>query len=305
MSHTPYFFSRLAGSTLLLVLVSAATLPAQTTLRWKFQQGQQLNQVIVQDMTMIAKAGQFDIKTNMEQTIDSKWLVTAVDGQGTATIKQNFTRIRMKMDALGQGFEFDSNDPQELQGIGAAVAPLLKALAGAEFNLTMSATGKIDSVEVNDSAVKALQASPVGAQMGGMFSKEGLIKMIKQGSHHFPDGAIKPGESWGIKSDNEIPQIGKMEVLAKLTYVGPEVVEGRKLERINLEVTTAVPEGGNVAIRLKDQTATGTIHFDNVAGRISHSTLEQDMTMSVTVGGQSIDQKIKQTIKVRVSEVAN
>lgn len=305
MSRASRLSLGLASSALLIVLVSAGSLPAQTTLRWKFQQGQQLKQVVVQDMTMTAKAGDLDIETKMKQTIDATWRVTAVDGQGTATIIQDFERIRMKMDALGNGFEFDSDNPKELEGIGAIVAPALKGLASSKFTLTMSASGKIDKVEVPDSTADSLKSLPGGGQLGGMFSKEGLIKMIKQGSHHFPDGALQKGESWTIKTENDLPQVGKIEVLSKLTYAGSEVIEGKKLERINLEVTTTLPKGGNALVTLKDQTAKGAIFFDNGAGRIDHSKLDQDMTMAITFGGQTIDQKIKQSILVRVTEVAN
>jgi hypothetical protein len=305
MSRASRFSLGLACSALLFVLVLPVSLSAQTTLRWKFQKGQQLSQVIEQTMNMNAKAGDLDIETKMNQTIDAKWNVTAVNDQGIATIEQDFTRIRMKMDALGNGFEFDSDDPKELTGIGALVGPALKALASTQFTLTMSPAGKIDKVEVSDDAVKALKSIPGAGQLGAMFSKEGLVKMIKQGSHHFPDGALEKGDSWTIKSENELTQVGKMVVNSKLTYAGPEQVGGKQLERIDLEVTTELPKKGNDMITLKDQSATGTIYFDNSAGRISHSTLVQNMTMGITLAGQTIDQKIKQTIGVRVTEAAN
>lgn len=305
MSRASHYSIGLAGSTLLIILVSAGSLPAQTTLRWKFQQGQRLTQVVKQNMSMNAKAGDLDIETKMKQTIDATWHVTAVDDQGTATIEQDFTRLRMKMDAMGNAFEFDSDDPKELEGIGALVAPALKALADTQFTLTMSSSGKIDKVEVPDSAVEAFQSIPGAGQMGGMFSKEGLVKMIKQGSYHFPDGALEQGDSWTIKAENELTQIGKMETLSKLTYAGPEVVEGKKLERIKLEVTMTLPKGDNALVTLNNQSSKGTIYFDNEAGRVAQSTLEQTMTMAIQVGGQAIEQKIKQTIDVRVAEAAN
>lgn len=305
MSRASRFSLGLAGLTLLFVLVSTVSLPAQTTLRWKFQQGQQFKQVIEQTMNMTAKVGDQDIETKMNQTIDAKWNITAVDEQGTATIEQDFTRIQMKMDALGNGFEFDSNEEKELEGIGALVGPALKALASTKFTLTMSPLGKIDEVEVSEEAVKALQSIPGAGSLGGMFSKQGLVKMIKQGSHAFPAGAIKRDETWTIKSENELAQIGKMEVLSKLTYAGPQVVDRKNLERINLEVKTTLPADGNSLVGLKDQSATGAIYFDNAAGHIDHSTLEQNMTMAIKFGGQEIEQKIKQTIKVRVTKVVN
>ena len=183
------------------------------------------------------------------------------------------------------------------------LAPALQKLAKASFTITMTPQGEILDVKVGRETVEAVQSLPGAAQMGGMFSEEGLVKMMKQGSHSFPAEAVEKGSSWTTTAEAVLPQLGTMVSESKLTYAGPVQVGDKALEKIDLVVTTklaAPADGGLANIKLKSQDATGTIYFDNAAGRLSHTELKQHMTMDVTFGGNNIEQVIEQTIKVRV-----
>lgn len=57
-------------------------------------------------------------------------------------------------------------------------------------------------------------------------------------------------------------------------------------------------------MQIKDQSARGTLYFDNEAGRFSHSQIDSAMTLQVTVAGNTIDQKIQQTAKVQLVPAA-
>jgi hypothetical protein len=242
----------------------------------------------------------------MKQTMDVVWKVGGVDAEGVATVVQEFTRLQMKMDAPGgAGFEFDSDSEEELAGIGAMMAPALKALAKSKFTVKMTDRGAVQDVDVTDETVEAFKKLPGAGQMGGVFSKDGLINMIKQGAHAFPEDPVKKGDSWTNKAAIEMPQIGRMESDTKLTYAGPEVVDGKPLERMDIALTTKVtPKEGAAApapIKIKDQEATGFLAFDNVAGRLSHSSIVHNMTMEIKFAGNAIEQKMEQTIKVRLT----
>ncbi len=292
-------------------LFAVASLPwmtssaqAQTKLRWQFQQGQVFHQAVQQDMKMMMNFGGQNIETTMNQTVDAVWKVGAVDQDGTAEITQEFTRIRMKMMAAGGiGFDFDSSKDEELTGVGAVLGPALKGLAKSRFTLKMTPQGELKDVEVSQETIDAFKALPGAGQMGGMFSKEGLVNMVKQGSHAFPEEAVQPGDQWTTKSEIDLPQVGTMNADTKLTYAGPEQVKGKQLERINLEVSTKLTpkEGAGTQVTLKDQKATGKIYFDNRAGWLAESTLVQNMTMQIAIGGNNVDQKINQTINVRLT----
>ena len=98
-----------------------------------------------------------------------------------------------------------------------------------------------------------------------------------------------------------------MEALSTLVYAGPENVEGRPLERINVDLTTKISqqEGGRAKVSIKDQKAQGAIFFDNVLGHISHSSMTQQLTMSVAIAGQNITQTIDQKIFIRLTPAQN
>ena len=61
-------------------------------------------------------------------------------------------------------------------------------------------------------------------------------------------------------------------------------------------VKPAAADGPQVTV--KDQTSEGEILFDNEAGRMVRSNIKQGMTLQITVGEQTVDQKLVQTIKV-------
>lgn len=306
MSRALRFSSCCALLTVVWFSLAVSASSAQTTLRWKFQEGQKFKQVVQQDMKMAMKVGERDITTQMKQTMDVIWTVGQVDADGVSTVEQQFTHMRMKMDAPGGiGFEFDSDKEQELTGVGAMIAPALKALAQSKFTMKMTNRGEVKEVEVTPETVEAFKKLPGTGQMGGTFSKDGLINMIKQGANAFPEGPVDVGDDWSNEASIEVPQIGKLETVTKLTYAGQEVVDGKSLERVNIDVAVKVTpkedEEPALPMTIKDQKGSGYLLFDNAAGRLSHSNLVQNMTMEISVGGTALNQKIEQTMTTRLT----
>jgi len=137
-----------------------------------------------------------------------------------------------------------------------------------------------------------------------MFSEEALVSLVKQASHGFPTEAVNKGDTWKAKTESPIPQLGKMVSDVTLTYAGPEQVDGKTLERIDIEMTMklAPKEAGDAPrITLKDQKSGGTLYFDNIAGRLSHSKIVQNMVMEIGFGGQNLTQDITQNATVRLT----
>jgi len=79
-----------------------------------------------------------------------------------------------------------------------------------------------------------------------------------------------------------MPPFGKLIVATTYQYLGEEIVNGKKLDRI--KATTAVKAAdalNNSGLKLKSQESTGMIWFDNTRGSIDHSEFKQEMSMSV------------------------
>src|SRR5258708_1807184 len=100
------------------LLVAGAALPsasaqAQTTLRYKFKEGDKLNYVMEQKQEMAMSFMGNDINTKINQTMDMTWKIGAVDKDGSAKMTQTIDRIRMTMDSPGAKIEYDTKDGKE------------------------------------------------------------------------------------------------------------------------------------------------------------------------------------------------
>jgi hypothetical protein len=89
------------------------------------------------------------------------------------------------------------------------------------------------------------------------------------------------------------PVTGEMTIETTFRYVGPEVRDGRELEKIAMEMKMHFGEGGNVTVKLTDQASEGTLYFDNELGQFVTSESTSTMKMQMSVLGQQIEQEIE------------
>lgn len=291
----------LAAVLSIVSLLGSAPAVAQTTLRWQFQPGQEFLQQITQEMVLTGGAQ----KLETVQTIDAVWKVGAVDPQGTAEVSQEIQRIRMKMVRPDGTSEYDTASDQAPQGLLAIMAPALKAMTKVKFTMKMNSQGEVLEADVSQSTLDAMKAIAGAGQAGATFSKEQLVAMIKKGTPPLPKDPVNKGDTWSRAMELELPGgMGNMASEMKLTYGGPEQVEGKTLERIDMDVTANVKPvgtGAPLAATLKVDKSRGTIYFDNAAGRLSHSETAQELTMQLSMGGRSMTQTIQQNIKVQMA----
>lgn len=140
-----------------------------------------------------------------------------------------------------------------------------------------------------------------------MFGKDGLVSMTKQSMHPLAKDPVRAGSSWTNHVELEVPMLGKVATNSTLTYEGLAQVDGKPLERIRVDSTTAINQqpGGNPLAQLsvKDQSDRGTLYFDNVAGCFSHSESVQVLTLQVSIAGQAIEQTVKTVRKALLTRV--
>jgi len=167
------------------ILVCGTTARAQTTLRWKFQPGQVLEQTIKQDMKSTVTARGQSFPNTATQVIDAIWSVGKVDSQGVAQVTQEVKRIRMTVGGA-QTAEFDSASTAEPQGRMAAMAPAIKAFAKAKFEMQMNPLGQILAVQLSQDTLEGLKALSNTPGISGLFNQETLVNMTKQGAPAMP-----------------------------------------------------------------------------------------------------------------------
>jgi hypothetical protein len=282
-----------------------ATTFAQTTLRYQFKAGNRIPYVLEQKIKMTINAQGNEVQMNIAQNVEITWNIASVDSDGKAKMTQKIGRIRFSMDGLPTGkIEFDSKDGKEPEGpVGKILAPLLKSMAGAEISLTMDPQGRSSDVKVPKELVDAVKNSPAAAQLGEMFSEEGFKRLAGQGGLVLSAEPVNKGSSWDQKIEMKLP-VGKMTVDNKLTYEGPVERDGKTVQKVALHPVLTLEGGPNApaTIKLKDQNSKGNAFFDNAAGRLLETDLTQNMDMEVNAGGQTVTQKMEQTVTLKLAE---
>lgn len=276
---------------------------AETTLRYQFKPGDKLQYVMDQKMAMTMNVGGNDMKMDMTQTVDLSWNVVSVES-GKAKMKQRFDRIRFSMNGPMGKTEYDSKDGKAPDdAFGQMIVPVFQALAGAELTLTMDDRGRVSDVKVPEKVTEAIKNMPGGgAGMANMFSEENLKKMTGAGGLILPEGPIAKGKSWETTNEMKMP-FGTMKVTNQATDEGTEQRDGRPVEKIALKprmTLQGTAAEGAPTVKLKEQEAKGNAYFDNAAGRLTETMLDQTMKMDVNAAGQDVTQTIVQKITMKL-----
>ncbi|MEQ8208385.1 MAG: DUF6263 family protein [Lacipirellulaceae bacterium] len=281
-----------------------ATATAAAPLAWKFEAGDQHHYEMTQKMNMsmnMGQAGKMD--TSISTFIDTTWDVEGMNDEGNAVVKQNINRMKMDIQGPGgQNISVDTAAKEKPEGFGAQLAPLVEALTSQPFTVTMTPQGKILTVDVPDELLKKMQAAPGAAMMGELASKKGFEQLIRQGSLYFPEGEIKEGQNWSNKVETKNPMFGKQTIETTYTYAGSKELEGKEYEvfKPNLKLDFGDGEGARgTQVVIDKQGSSGEILFDREAGHLAQSMIKQNMELTITAGGQNINQVIKQTIDLK------
>lgn len=305
MKSSRFFPIILARLALTLLGLLPQALQAQTSLRYQFKEGQKISYVLDQQMKMSMNVMGNEITMNMNQVIDLEWKFLRVDKDGKAKMSQTFDRIRFTMEGGPMGkFTYDTKDDKDPDDpVGKALVPVFKAMVGSEFTLEMDSRGHLSEVKVPKKLTDALQDAPGAEAVGQMFSQEGFKSMIEQTGLILPETAISKGHTWMQKMETKNP-FGVMKTETTLTYEGQETRNGVKLEQIAVKpkATFVADAGAPVSLKITNQDIKGMASFDNATGKLHETTTKQTMEMEVSAGGMTFNQKIEQTLTLKLRE---
>jgi hypothetical protein len=244
-------------------------------------------------------AGQ-NIQVEMKQDIQFRNEVSALASDGNARVRQRVTRIKMTSSGIpGASFSFDSTADEEPQGIAALVAPIFRAMLAGDVQLTMTPRGEIREVELPQQMLDAAARAGNLPGVSDLLSKESLTQMMKQSGVQFPEGPVQRGQTWTETAETNSPATGKQVVKTTYTYLGEEEVDGRKLDKIGVALEMEFLGGPEeVKLKVTDQKSNGVLYFDNVAGELVKSTMDQMMKMDIQAGGNAIQQTIETKVNV-------
>ena len=281
-----------------MVGLAISTASGQDTLRWKFKPREQLTYQMVQSMKMVLVSMGNEIPSSMKQTFDMKWTVEAINDDGSCQMTQTITRIQME--SSNGNLEYDSNKKKKTDSVtGQNLANVFDALVGAGFKMTMSSRGEFKDVKIPEKVTKSLTAGQAG--IPNLMTPDSLRRIMTQSGIVFPEKGIEKGHKWNRKVETKLP-FGTMTIDNKLHYIGPEKVENRELEKIDLkqDITIATPKGSVVKLELADYETSGSIYFDKNAGLLTDSKLKQKMVMQIDLAGNTLKQTIDQTVTMKL-----
>ena len=296
-------FRRVVGLALALAfLVATEPATAQTKLRWKFEAGQEIDFKTRMDMLQEMTAEGMPLTTKMDQQMDMAWKVKEVTKDGSFVIEQAIERIQIEIVPPLAGatpIKYDS-ESEELDEVAEKLAPLLGAMIGKPITLTIDALGEVQKIDLSEQMLEAIKNA--GPAMGSMFSEESIKQMVGRGIFSFPE-EVTAGQTWDSKIETANPILGKQIVTTEYKYVGPEEFEGQPVEKIDLDMIIKFdsPADAQAKVTMKDQSGDGHIYFDNKQGVPLETDLTSKMTLSIEIGGRTIEQSV--TMKVSMKKV--
>jgi hypothetical protein len=265
------------------------------------KKGDSLNYESTTEQKQSAKVNGMDFKTSMTQSMEITWTVKDVQ-DGNADVVQKINQLRQKLDMPGQGFEFDSKKGKKAEGaIGQLIGPIYDAMVGSEYSFKMDPQGETSDNKISEKLLQAVKTNPALAQLGEMFSEEGLKNMMQQSQVAFPKEAVSKGKSWNKKVEMKMP-FGTMKIDTNYTYQGPETRNNTQLEKIDSKSTVTMEPAADAKISLKVKSADvkGTIYFDNKAGKLVEISQTQKMVMETSVMGQTFESNQEQTTTLKL-----
>jgi hypothetical protein len=274
-------------------------------LRWKLKLGETLDYHMVEEMTFMTRGAPLDAtNTPLHQEMDMTWKVVGVKDDGEVVIEQKIHDVKLKMAGPpGQKIEYDSKGDDATASLAPMVAPIYEALTKGEFEFTMTARGEIRDVKVAEEVLEALKNSPGAALLGDVATAEGLQRMIAKWALVLPESSPKSGEVWRSQVKLKSPTGGVQVVESSYKFEGTKEIDGRTYAvfRPGLEVTFKDGAGGGPASKVKEQQSSGEVLFDVAAGRLASATLKRGVTVDQTVAGQTVEQRVRQSLDVKLA----
>lgn len=288
----------LAGRTWRLALVglvqllihSAPTLASaqQVVLRPHNEEGSQLvYRVTLQQETQMPGLGSEVIN----QTETMRWTVQSVapDGDATITVTTEHTSVELVGLAGNEFYDSDSDDAP-----ATPAAQLAAARVGLSYSMVMGADGRVKAVQGTEQLIEVMLASlppEAEAMVEQMFNEDVLMQQMSQ---VFPTDPVGPDDSWQNSTSTTNPMFGTMTTNLTFVLDGVEQRDGRTVALISItgEIVFGDASGGPLAglgdVVIGDTEMLGTMTFDVDRGVILSNDTTNNVTVTVSVAGQSM-----------------
>jgi len=292
-----------------MCLAAVAQAEEPVTFRYKMNEDENLIYETSSSVDQIQTVNGMDIKNEIKNREISVFTLVEVGEDGNFNVQSENKRFvtNMKIGPLGD-YKFDSksSDNEKGSALGGALTPLYETLSGAFITFVQSPRGTVLKVEgFTELLADVLKDNPLATQFAQGATDKGMVAAFNQLAIHFPEKAIKPGDTWKEPFEMDLPNIGTIKGETTYTYEGADKVNGRKTAKftstteISIDIDIKMGQA-DVTGSISSTEATGTIHFDMEKGRIVSFSSEMKMEGDLTVeaGGMTINITQSQTQKL-------
>jgi hypothetical protein len=267
------------------IAVLSSVASAQTTLRFRFTEGEKLQYEMEQKTIATRNVMNMDVQAKTILKRDLVWHIVAVNRDGSAQVQIKVIRAKMALDGVTGMLDVDSMDKDDpADPVRKAASQQVKAMAATELSGTIQPTGEMN-----------LKASAKTIEDPELFKA-----MI--GNIIFPTAAVAKGKAWS-KTQELKTALGKMTIDNSYAYEGTVQKDGVMLEKISIKPDIKIEPMPNSPIKeIKEAKGSGQILFDNKSGRLIESVVNQYVQMEAVFGGINGQQTSDQTTTLRLKK---
>ena len=195
-------------TTILLIALTLGATAQQYDLKLNLKKGQHYTQAMVMDLQMTESISGQDINVTTKMQFEFKQEVKSKTSNGDFVLENEYSRVVMNLDAMGQKMSYDSQvkDTSE-SGIMKSLATSFSKIMGKKFQVTLSAKGKVIAVTGLKEILAALKSGtedPAAQKMiEGTLDEKKITSNFESSYHIFPDKPVKVGDSWSQQSSME------------------------------------------------------------------------------------------------------
>ena len=284
---------------------------SSSAIAWRLEDGDEFQVKVTQSSN---RKSQLDSRITVIESkvdLDFDWRVTAVADDGLATIEQVLKRFSVNVvdpAVPGQAVQYASDADQSQ--LSSAMRKLLrksKPLIGLKCEFQMLPNGKIESVQLSESAKSTLAKLPVTSKLRTLFSGDSLEKTLSQVSLVLPADA-KPGKQWKSQDATDTA-FGNVELVHSYEIGTPDA---RGLVEVVSQVKRQTENGGDDAddeqaanesqLNLLSLAGGGSMSFDVQDGYFKSSQSQRTVSTSRKYREKTILTTVKSETQFKIQK---
>jgi hypothetical protein len=256
-------------------------------------------------------AAQSSLQTLQKSRMVYRMQVLGEDEEGNLRIRTTYESVEFESTDSRGSERFDSRVDPAPTGVQSGI---LASMVGLEMEglVRRDGTSIPGTFRASKTREEILEAAPpeargvLGPMVSAMLSPDGMGDMIPGAREGWPSGAVEVGHGWSVDSGMRIPAAGDARYQMAFTLAAVESWEGRRVARIEGEMTAEVDLAGlrpaldelapGDLLNVPPVPATSVMRFDLDEGILVESVLRTDLSREVmgmsTTGWSTVETRL-------------